>query len=146
MEALRYRAEDVSRSITKLAIKEARAKDLRQELLNSEQLSEHFASNPTEMKMLQHTTPLGTLQAPSHLKHIPAYLRDPAAGGGRKSAGGRGRGVLSRKKARTMAAGRDPVKGFVRAPKKGGGGDDGPTEMEVRAAEVAKKVLRGGGD
>ncbi|KAG9140909.1 hypothetical protein Leryth_010435 [Lithospermum erythrorhizon] len=38
VESLRYRAEDVSRSITKLAVKEARAQDLRNEILNSEKL------------------------------------------------------------------------------------------------------------
>lgn len=38
VEALRYRGEDVARSITKNVIKEARAKELRAELLNSDKL------------------------------------------------------------------------------------------------------------
>ena len=36
LEALRYRGEDVGRSITKKVVKEARAKELKLELLNSE--------------------------------------------------------------------------------------------------------------
>lgn len=38
IEGLRYRAEDVARSITRNVIKEARAKELKLELLNSERL------------------------------------------------------------------------------------------------------------
>lgn len=79
VEALRYRAEDVARSITKLSIKEARARDLRQQLLNSERLTEHFASNPGEMQLLQHAAPLRGATTPGHLKHIPGYLRDQGA-------------------------------------------------------------------
>ncbi|KAL6961307.1 DEAD-box ATP-dependent RNA helicase 16 [Sarracenia purpurea var. burkii] len=36
VESLRYRAEDVARSVTKIAVREARAQDLRNEILNSE--------------------------------------------------------------------------------------------------------------
>ncbi|KAI7747383.1 hypothetical protein M8C21_002304 [Ambrosia artemisiifolia] len=36
VEFLRYRAEDVARSVTKIAVKEARAQDLRNEILNSD--------------------------------------------------------------------------------------------------------------
>ena len=36
VEALRYRGEDVARSLTKNTIKEARAKELKAEILNSE--------------------------------------------------------------------------------------------------------------
>lgn len=50
---------------------------------------------------------------------------------------------MSRKKRQKLAAGRDPVKGFVRAPKRGADADDLPTEMEERAAQAAKKVGRG---
>lgn len=100
IESLRYRAEDVARSITKLAIKEARARDLRQQLLNSQRLTEHFASNPGEMQLLQHAAPLRGSQAPGHLKHIPGYLRDSAApghpGGGARHRG-TGAGSCSRR-------------------------------------------------
>jgi len=38
VESLRYRGEDVARSITRNSIKEARAKELKAELLNSSKL------------------------------------------------------------------------------------------------------------
>lgn len=38
VEALRYRGEDVARSITKTTIREARARELKAELLNSSKL------------------------------------------------------------------------------------------------------------
>ena len=39
MDALRYRAEDAARAVGKTAVKEARVRELRQELLNSERLA-----------------------------------------------------------------------------------------------------------
>jgi len=48
MEALRYRAEDVGRTITKAAVREARARELQRELLNSEKLSEYFQEHEAE--------------------------------------------------------------------------------------------------
>lgn len=38
VQALRYRADDVQRSLTKTVIREARAKDLKMEMLNSSRL------------------------------------------------------------------------------------------------------------
>ncbi|MCO5562543.1 hypothetical protein L7F22_016171 [Adiantum nelumboides] len=49
IEALRYRAEDVARGVTKVAIKDARAKELRLEILNSEKLKAHFEDHPTDL-------------------------------------------------------------------------------------------------
>ncbi|KAK9849492.1 hypothetical protein WJX84_000973 [Apatococcus fuscideae] len=46
LDALRYRAEDVARSLTKTVIQEARAKELRAELLNSKRLEAHFEAHP----------------------------------------------------------------------------------------------------
>jgi ATP-dependent RNA helicase DDX56/DBP9 len=48
LEALRYRAEDVGRTITKGAVREARARELQRELLNSEKLSEYFEEHEAE--------------------------------------------------------------------------------------------------
>lgn len=42
VEALRYRAEDVVRSLTGRVVQEARAKELRLELLNSQRLEAYF--------------------------------------------------------------------------------------------------------
>ena len=48
VEALRYRGEDIARSITKAVVKEARAKELRLELLNSKRLKAFFEEHPGE--------------------------------------------------------------------------------------------------
>jgi len=46
VEALRYRGEDIARSISKAVVKEARAKELRLELLNSKRLKAFFEEHP----------------------------------------------------------------------------------------------------
>lgn len=48
MEALRYRADDVGRTITKAAVREARARELQRELLNSEKLQDYFQEHEAE--------------------------------------------------------------------------------------------------
>jgi hypothetical protein len=70
----------------------------------------------------------------SHLKHVPGYLRDPSLQG-TSFVGNKGNGVLPlRKKRKTDKI--DPVKGFMKAPKKG---DHEPTEMELRAEKAGGK-------
>ncbi|KAK1275228.1 DEAD-box ATP-dependent RNA helicase 16 [Acorus gramineus] len=49
VESLRYRAEDVGKSVTKIAVRESRAQDLRNEILNSEKLKSHFQENPKDL-------------------------------------------------------------------------------------------------
>ncbi|KAK3303451.1 P-loop containing nucleoside triphosphate hydrolase protein [Chaetomium strumarium] len=75
MEAFRYRMNDALRAVTKVAIREARTRELRQELLRSETLKRYFEENPTELAHLRHDGELGrtTRQLP-HLKHVPDYL------------------------------------------------------------------------
>ncbi|KAJ0745573.1 putative RNA helicase [Helianthus annuus] len=46
VEFLRY---DVARSVTKIVVKEARAQDLRNEILNSDKLKAHFQENPRDL-------------------------------------------------------------------------------------------------
>ncbi|KAK9906356.1 hypothetical protein WJX75_000482 [Coccomyxa subellipsoidea] len=143
VEGLRYRAEDIARSLTKSSIKEARAKELRLELLNSRRLQAHFEEHPADLALLKHDKPLAKAAAPSHLKHIPAYLRDPAAASGRSASGNAGPGMLPLKKKRKMERGKDPLKGgFVRAPKRGGDVGEPLTEMEQAAQEEGQKLAR----
>ncbi|KAH8890776.1 DEAD-domain-containing protein [Thozetella sp. PMI_491] len=75
IEAFRYRVNDCLRSVTSTAIREARTKEIRKELLQSSQLSRYFEENPAELKHLRHD---GELSRPnrsqSHLKNVPAYL------------------------------------------------------------------------
>lgn len=74
IEGFRYRVEDISRAVTRKAIKEARTAEIKMEILNSERLQQHFAENPADAKLLQHDRPTAALQAPNHLKHVPKYL------------------------------------------------------------------------
>ncbi|KAH6843026.1 P-loop containing nucleoside triphosphate hydrolase protein [Chaetomium sp. MPI-CAGE-AT-0009] len=75
MEAFRYRMNDALRAVTKVAIREARTKELRQELLRSETLKRYFEENPTELSHLRHDGELGrTTRQQPHLKHVPDYL------------------------------------------------------------------------
>lgn len=77
VESLRYRAEDVMRGVTKIAVREARAKELRIEILNSERLKAHFEDNPTDLELLKHDKVLSKIAPADHLKTVPEYLRDP---------------------------------------------------------------------
>lgn len=75
VEAFRYRMNDALRSVTKVAVREARTREIRQELLKSEKLKRHFEENPGELQHLaRHDHELRTLRAQPHLKHVPDYL------------------------------------------------------------------------
>ncbi|KAI0023223.1 ATP-dependent RNA helicase-like protein dbp9 [Xylariomycetidae sp. FL0641] len=74
LEAFRYRMNDALRAVTKVAIREARTRELRQELLKSEKLKRHFEENPEELRHLKHDGELRTARTQAHLRHIPDYL------------------------------------------------------------------------
>ncbi|KAF8061904.1 RH16 [Scenedesmus sp. PABB004] len=174
LEALRYRGEDVGRTITKAAVREARARELQRELLNSEALAGYFEEHEAERALLKHDKPMHRKagNAP-HLRHVPAYLRDPAAlaapaaaAAGAAAAAAAARAPKAPKAKRPKRA--DPLKaaaggagaagaapapaaaaaaaggaGFVRAPKRGGGGaDEELTELERRALARPLKPSR----
>jgi ATP-dependent RNA helicase DDX56/DBP9 len=154
VDALRYRSEDVARSVTGAAIKEARAAEIKAELLNSKRLKAFFEERPSDLNLLRHDRALTSASAAApHLKHLPAYLRE--AGGGSEILKRQGRGILPAKKRRKLqasgGAGVDPVKGggggFTPAPKKGGADRYEPmTAMEKRAAERKDKKKSGSGN
>ncbi|KAG7347437.1 helicase domain protein [Nitzschia inconspicua] len=75
IEGFRYRVEDVARAVTKSSVKEARAAELRAEILNSDRLQSHFEENPTDLQLLRHDR-LAThvTRVQDHLKHVPKYL------------------------------------------------------------------------
>ncbi|CAA0817219.1 DEAD-box ATP-dependent RNA helicase 16 [Striga hermonthica] len=77
VESLRYRAEDVARSVTKIAVRESRAQDLRNEILNSEKLMAHFQDNPKDLDLLKHDKVLSKKEPAHHLRDVPDYLLDP---------------------------------------------------------------------
>jgi ATP-dependent RNA helicase DDX56/DBP9 len=90
VEAFRYRMDDALRSVTRSAIKEARIKELKTEIINSEKLKvgtlihfllrcqctaqAHFEDNPLDLEYLRHDKPLHPTRVQAHMKHIPKYL------------------------------------------------------------------------
>ncbi|KAL3298916.1 ATP-dependent RNA helicase dbp9 [Colletotrichum asianum] len=74
LDAFRYRLDDALRAVTKVAVREARMRELKQELLKSEKLKRYFEENPTELQHLRHDGELRTARQQPHLKHIPEYL------------------------------------------------------------------------
>ncbi|XWS41734.1 hypothetical protein CRYUN_Cryun17cG0108200 [Craigia yunnanensis] len=126
VESLRYRAEDVARSVTRIAVRESRALDLRNEILNSEKLKAHFEVHSRDLDLLKHDKILSKDLPAPHLRDVPDYLLDQktrdaskmvklarAAMGDNKSARRQG----AKKKFRKS---RDPLKTFsAEAPKRG---------------------------
>ncbi|KAI8466490.1 MAG: P-loop containing nucleoside triphosphate hydrolase protein [Monoraphidium minutum] len=149
VEGLRYRGEDVLRGIGRGAVKEARAREVAQQLLNSEKLKAYFETHEAEQALLRHDKPIHRkqLQGMGHLKHVPAYLKDPAAAaaGPRSSVGGArgGAGPRAPPPPKKRARKEDPLKAIGFAPvskKRGGGGGGGGgrteelTDLEKHAA------------
>ncbi|XP_034048274.1 probable ATP-dependent RNA helicase DDX56 [Thalassophryne amazonica] len=74
IEGFRYRCRDAMHTVTKQAIKEARLKEIKQELLNSEKLKTYFEDNPRDLQLLRHDKELHPAVVKPHLKNIPEYL------------------------------------------------------------------------
>lgn len=87
IEGFRYRMLSALKSVTRLAVREARAKELRQELLKSEKLSRYFEENPDEKRELRHDNESRVLRVRGELKHVPEYLM-PATTRGELGKGG----------------------------------------------------------
>ncbi|XP_029460043.1 probable ATP-dependent RNA helicase DDX56 isoform X2 [Rhinatrema bivittatum] len=77
IEGFRYRCRDAMRSVTKQAIKEARLKEIKEELLNSEKLKTYFEDNPRDFQLLRHDKALHPAIVKPHLKNVPEYLIPP---------------------------------------------------------------------
>ena len=78
IEGFRYRVQDSMRAVTKAAVKEARMKEIRTEILNSEKLKHHFEDNPRDLQVLRHDNVLQPTRVQPHLKHVPSYLMPKA--------------------------------------------------------------------
>ncbi|KAF7653854.1 hypothetical protein LDENG_00077600 [Lucifuga dentata] len=74
IEGFRYRCRDAMRSVTKQAVREARLKEIKQELLNSDKLKTYFDDNPRDLQLLRHDKDLHPAVVKSHLKNVPEYL------------------------------------------------------------------------
>ncbi|XP_078127989.1 putative ATP-dependent RNA helicase DDX56 [Sander vitreus] len=74
IEGFRYRCRDAMRSVTKQAVREARLKEIKQELLNSEKLKTYFEDNPRDLQLLRHDKDLHPAVVKPHLRNVPDYL------------------------------------------------------------------------
>ena len=74
VDAFRYRMNDALQAVTRIAIREARTRELRQELLKSEKLKRHFEENPEDLHHLRHDGELRAARVQPHLRHVPEYL------------------------------------------------------------------------
>ncbi|XP_035200881.1 probable ATP-dependent RNA helicase DDX56 [Oxyura jamaicensis] len=81
IEGLRYRCRDAMRSVTKQAVKEARLREIKEELLNSEKLKTYFEDNPRDLHILRHDKPLHPAIVKPHLRNVPDYLVPPSLRG-----------------------------------------------------------------
>jgi ATP-dependent RNA helicase DDX56/DBP9 len=76
----KYRTADAIRAVTQVAIRDARSRELRRQLLASEKLRHHFEANPEDENALRMDRELRSARVQSHLKHVPEYLLSTAAG------------------------------------------------------------------
>jgi len=74
IEGFRYRAEDAMRAVTKRGIREARLKEIKQEMVNSKRLQSYFEENPRDLQVLRHDKALHTVKVQKHMKHVPEYI------------------------------------------------------------------------
>lgn len=74
VEPFRYRAQDGWRAITKNAVREARLKEIKAEMYNSEKLKTFFESNPRDLQVLRHDKPINVVKVPEHLSEVPDYI------------------------------------------------------------------------
>lgn len=74
LDGFKYRAMDAWRSVTRIAVREARLKEIRQEILNSAQLQAHLADNPKDAKVLRHDKSLHTVKHQPQLRNVPDYI------------------------------------------------------------------------
>ncbi|KAL5967884.1 putative ATP-dependent RNA helicase DDX56 [Taenia solium] len=73
VDGFRYRAMDVAGKITRKRIREARLKEIKLELMNSERLKSYFEDHSADMDALRHDKPLSSSHQ-AHLKDVPAYM------------------------------------------------------------------------
>lgn len=74
VSGFKYRVEDALKAVNKVAVKEARIKEIKREIMNSEKLKAHFEDKPKDLEFLRHDHALQPARVQDHLKHIPSYL------------------------------------------------------------------------
>ena len=147
-EPFRYRVSDVSRGVTQAAVREARAAELRREMLNSEALKDHFEANPGDLAVLTHDRAELHVRrdlVAAQVRHVPSYLVPPslaAAGAAPKASFKRkkrsDRGGVKRRKGDTSSTRRkdnDPLQTFD-----SGGLDSTPKSGELFEEEEEEEA------
>ncbi|XP_037041607.1 probable ATP-dependent RNA helicase DDX56 [Bradysia coprophila] len=74
VEPFRYRAKDAWRAITRIAIRDARLKEIKVQIFNCEKLKSYFENNPRDLQVLRHDKTLGTIKKQAHLSDVPDYI------------------------------------------------------------------------
>ncbi|XP_060825613.1 probable ATP-dependent RNA helicase DDX56 [Bombus pascuorum] len=77
VEGFRYRARDAWKAVTRIAVREARLKEIKQEVLNCQKLKSYFEDNPKDLQSLRQDKALHTVKLQSHLKDVPEYIVPP---------------------------------------------------------------------
>ncbi|XP_054168782.1 probable ATP-dependent RNA helicase DDX56 [Oppia nitens] len=77
LEAFKYRTKDALRAVTTIAIREARLKEIKREMLASQTLKSYFDANPKDHKVLKHDRALHTVKQKMHLRDVPDYIVPP---------------------------------------------------------------------
>lgn len=68
------RARDALRAVTSIAIKEARLKEIKREMLASQALKSFFKEHPKDYKILKFDRPLCTVKSKVQLSNVPEYI------------------------------------------------------------------------
>ncbi|KAL1509910.1 hypothetical protein ABEB36_004574 [Hypothenemus hampei] len=77
VEAFKYRAKDAWKAVTKIAVREARLKEIKQEIFNCQKLKSYFEDNPNDLQVLRHDKALHTVKIQQHLSDVPEYIVPP---------------------------------------------------------------------
>lgn len=60
--------------MTRIAVREARLKEIKQEIMNCDKLKSFFEDNPRDIQSLRQDKALHTVRLQSHLKDVPDYM------------------------------------------------------------------------
>ncbi|XP_034940579.1 probable ATP-dependent RNA helicase DDX56 [Chelonus insularis] len=78
VEGFRYRARDAWKAVTRIAVREARLKEIKQEVLNCNKLKSYFEDNPRDLQSLRQDKALHTVKIQPHLRDVPDYIVPPS--------------------------------------------------------------------
>lgn len=74
VEAFRYRAMDAWRAITKAAVRDARNREIKDQLLACDDLKTYFEQNQREKQVLNNVRPARPLKRQQQLAEVPDYI------------------------------------------------------------------------